>query len=121
MYTIWYTKAETWETQRRSGIAYEFDGDECPYTVKALPTTHVALMSNVYGDDLDGMDSLNNIYHDYQAENMSDRLLPDWGKWTRDKGAGHASMSVGDVIQDQKTGECWVVAPVGFVLLSKGE
>lgn len=75
----------------------------------ALPTqdnlaeTHVYICTSY-------MEDMEEIFEAFQGE-FCDATLHDL---VRDAGAGHLSMSVGDILRDVTTGDLWIVEPCSF-------
>lgn len=95
MYNIWYAKP---------GLGFNPN-----VAVDALEQTHVRVAEQHRAKDLD------EVYRDFQADTWNQERYARWGdKVVTQMGAGHATMSVGDVIEEVETGVYYAVDYFGF-------
>jgi hypothetical protein len=112
-YTIYYQTKESFRTVD----FYLHDPDkECKGSVETVLNgeTHVELMTI----PIDGRDEgdLDAVYWKMQGENWSPN--GEARSFIRRKGLGHTSMSMGDCVLDNDTGEVYLVTGVGFKKLN---
>jgi hypothetical protein len=96
LYTVFYMKPESF---RRFNFGQEFP------TRNELCLTHVQV-SHVKAKDME------DVFCQMQSENMTSSNLVR--NTIRSEGLQHTSMSVGDVVFDNRTLKHFVVAPCGF-------
>jgi hypothetical protein len=114
LYTIWYTKIG--ENRGRRIGWFGDTAENIPYSVDAINDTHVAVMSNAWAGDAENESAnFETLFADYQADMMHERRRGDWCQWCQRRGASHSSMSIGDIIQNTRTNEYWVVASMGVL------
>lgn len=113
MYTIYYTKNDN--PHRREWMGWS--DETIPYSIDTIAATHVAVMSNVCTGNANAnvTEDLEHIYKDFQADFMPTSRVADWCQWCRNQNASHSSMSIGDIVVDQRTGQGWIVAGAGFM------
>lgn len=100
LYNIWYTK--------RGNTAFDANVD-----LNGLESTHVRVSEGHRAESLD------EAYADHQADMWPTVRYERWGDLVCNRlGASHATMSVGDVIEEVESGAFYAVAHIGFKKLS---